>query len=110
MRYINSGLQKMYIAMNRFKVILGRETDFEAIWKKRNTFLENVPGFIKFNLIKGSVQKDHALYASHSSWNSYKDFENWTKSDEFRKAHAGAGKHVSIYLEHPIFEGFEVIV
>ena len=43
----------MYIAMNRFKITLGRENDFENIWKKRDTHLENVPGFKKFNLIKG---------------------------------------------------------
>ena len=43
----------MYIAMNRFKIILGRENDFEKIWKERDTHLKNVPGFKKFNLIKG---------------------------------------------------------
>ena len=96
--------------MNRFKIMLGREKDFEEIWINRETFLEKVPGFINFNLIKGSTQEDHTLYASHSSWNSYKDFENWTKSEQFRKAHAGAGKNTSIYIGHPIFEGFDVII
>ena len=43
----------MYIAMNRFKIILGRETEFEKIWKERDTHLDDVPGFKKFNLIKG---------------------------------------------------------
>ena len=43
----------MYIAMNRFKIVLGRENDFEKIWKERDTHLKNVPGFKKFNLIKG---------------------------------------------------------
>ena len=100
----------MYIAMNRFKIMLGREKDFEAIWTDRKTFLKQVPGFIKFNLIRGTTQDDHTLYASHSSWNSYMDFENWTKSEQFREAHAGAGKHSSLYLGHPIFEGFEVII
>ena len=42
----------MYIAMNKFKIILGREDDFEKIWKKRDTHLDNVKGFIRFNLIK----------------------------------------------------------
>ena len=39
----------MYIAMNRFKITLGRENDFENIWKERDTHLESVPGFKKFN-------------------------------------------------------------
>ena len=50
------------------------------------------------------------LYASHSIWKSEEDFINWTKSDAFRKAHKGAGQHHGIYLGHPEFEGFEIIL
>ena len=96
--------------MNRFKIILGRETEFEKIWKERNTHLDDVPGFKKFNLIKGKKKDNHRLYASHSEWNSEQDFVNWTKSDAFRQAHKGAGQHSDIYLGHPEFEGFEVII
>ena len=35
----------MYIAMNRFQVKKGREKDFEKIWKKRETRLDEVDGF-----------------------------------------------------------------
>lgn len=96
--------------MNRFKIILGRETEFEKIWKERDTHLDDVPGFKKFNLIKGKKKDNHRLYASHSEWNSEQDFVNWTKSDAFRQAHKGAGQHSDIYLGHPEFEGFEVII
>ena len=100
----------MDIAINGFKITLGRENDFENIWKERDTHLENVPGFKKFNLIKGKKQDTHRLYASHSEWNSEEDFINWTKSDAFRQAHKGAVQHRYIYLGHPEFEGFEVII
>ena len=53
-----------FIAMNRFKIAIGRESDFE----------------------------------------------NWKKSEAFRKAHSGGGQHQGIYLGHPEFEGFEVIL
>ena len=96
--------------MNRFKIILGRETEFEKIWKERDTHLDDVPGFKKFNLIKGKKKDNHRLYASHSEWNSEQDFVNWTKSDAFRQAHKGAGQHSDIYLGHPEFEGFEAII
>ena len=96
--------------MNRFKIALNRENDFENIWKKRETHLNDVPGFIKFHLVKGKSEETHTLYASHSTWNTRKDFENWTKSEAFRKAHKGAGERSDIYLEHPQFEGFEVIL
>ena len=37
-------------------------------------------------------------------------FEAWTKSEEFRKAHANASDSStgSLYLGHPKFEGFEI--
>ena len=99
-----------FIAMNRFKIALNRENDFENIWAKRETHLNNVPGFIEFHLVKGETEDTHTLYASHSTWESRKDFENWTKSEAFRKGHKGTGAHSEIYLEHPQFEGFEVII
>ena len=100
----------MYIAMNRFKIVPGRENDFEDIWKKRDSHLEDVPGFKEFHLVKGKKEETHTLYASHSSWRSEEDFLNWTKSDAFRRAHKGAGEHSEVYLGHPEFEGFEVII
>ena len=96
--------------MNRFKIVLGREKDFEKIWKERETHLDNVPGFIKFHLVKGNKEETHTLYASHSTWKSEDDFSNWTRSDAFRQAHKGAGEHSDVYLGHPVFEGFEVII
>ena len=100
----------MYIAMNRFKITLGRENDFENIWKERDTHLENVPGFKKFNLIKGKKQDTHRLYASHSEWNSEEDFWNWTKSESFRLTHKDTASHRDLYLGPPDYEGFEVII
>ena len=74
----------MYIAMNRFKIILVREKEFENIWKNRDTHLANVSGFINFNLVKGESDEECTLYASHSTWTTPKDFINWTKSEEFK--------------------------
>ena len=101
---------KKYIAMNRFKIFLGREDDFEEIWKTRETHLEGVKGFRQFNLIKSSSNDKYTLYASHSVWESKNDFENWKKSEAFRRAHSGGGQHQGIYLGHPEFEGFEVVL
>ncbi|MBS91830.1 MAG: antibiotic biosynthesis monooxygenase [Rickettsiales bacterium] len=100
----------MYIAMNRFKIIIGKEKKFEEIWKKRDSHLSNVDGFIDFHLIKGATKAKYTLYASHTSWLSEKDFISWTKSESFRLAHKNAGKYNDIYLGHPEFEGFNVVV
>ena len=63
-----------------------------------------------FGQLFSAEAEDHTLYASHTVWQSKAAFEAWTKSEEFRAAHARAGNEVTgpLYLEHPKFEGFEV--
>ena len=61
--------------MNRFKIVIGKEDEFETVWKSRETHLDGVKGFKKFNLIKGDTNKEFSLYVSHSEWNSEEDFE-----------------------------------
>ena len=99
----------MFIAMNRFKVRKGAEADFEQVWLKRDSHLDGVPGFIAFHLLKGPERDDHVLYSSHTLWRSEEAFLDWTRSEAFRKAHAGAGGNKPLYLDHPEFEGFTVI-
>jgi heme-degrading monooxygenase HmoA len=103
----------MYIAMNRFKVARGSEAAFEEVWTSRDTHLRGVPGFIEFHLLRGPAGDDHVLYSSHTVWADHASFEAWTRSDAFRSAHRNAGEHrqgaAPLYLEHPQFEGFEVI-
>ena len=99
----------MFIAMNRFKIRLGQEAAFETIWRERKSQLDDVPGFSAFQLLKGPTNDEHALYASHTIWESRAAFEDWTRSEAFRRAHAGAGGHGDVYLGHPEFEGFETV-
>jgi heme-degrading monooxygenase HmoA len=65
----------MFIAMNRFHVIKGREGDFEHVWLSRDTRLKNVPGFVEFELLKGPESEGRTLYASHTIWESKAAFE-----------------------------------
>ena len=66
----------MYIAMNRFRILPGKEKEFETLWKTRDSHLNEVEGFKNFNLIKGQVHNDHTLYISHSQWESETHFWN----------------------------------
>lgn len=100
----------MFIAMNRFKVARGREDDFETVWRTRDRHLDEVPGFVEFHLLKGPEDEDHTLFASHTVWRSREDFVNWTKSEHFRMAHRNAGDNKQLYIGHPQFEGFEVVL
>ncbi|MBV9776756.1 MAG: antibiotic biosynthesis monooxygenase, partial [Acetobacteraceae bacterium] len=95
--------------MNRFRVLPGEGGAFEKVWTGRDSYLRDVPGFVEFHLLRGPERDDHVLYSSHTIWRSYAEFEAWTRSEAFRAAHASAGQNKPLYLEHPEFEGFEVI-
>jgi len=99
----------MYIAMNRFKVVKDSTEDFEQVWLGRDSQLGDMPGFVEFHLLRGPEPEDHVLYASHTVWASKADFESWTRSEQFRKAHGRVPTTKPLYLGHPQFEGFETI-
>ena len=100
----------MFIAMNRFRIAPGREQDFEEIWRSRDSNLDEMPGFREFHLLRGPSDEEATLYASHTLWDDRAHFEAWTRSENFRKAHAGARAPAGVYLGHPQFEGFETVV
>ncbi len=101
----------MFIAMNRFKIKRGSEEAFETLWKNRESHLEDTPGFVEFKLLRGPADDEggFTLYASHTTWKTRVDFENWTKSLQFREAHKNAGKNDVQYLGHPQLETFEAV-
>jgi heme-degrading monooxygenase HmoA len=101
----------MYIAMNRFKVAIGSEADFEEVWRNRDSSLSQVPGFVEFRLLRGktNTEEDYTLFSSHTLWQSEEDFVNWTKSENFRAAHRSAGERKAMYKGPPVFEGFNVV-
>ncbi|MDA9505555.1 antibiotic biosynthesis monooxygenase [Bradyrhizobium sp. CCBAU 11386] len=101
----------MFIAMNRFEVRKGAESAFENVWATRESYLGAMAGFVEFHLLRGPQADDHTLYSSHTVWVDKAAFEAWTRSEEFRRAHARADNRTgeSLYLGDPKFEGFEVI-
>lgn len=100
----------MFLAMNRFQIARGFEEGFEKVWRERDSYLKEVPGFVAFHLLKGPTQDDHTLYASHSVWESRAAFDAWTESDHFRRAHAQASAPKGTYLGHPNLELFETVL
>lgn len=100
----------MYIATNRFQVALGRESVFEELWQKRESYLDEVAGFRGFHLLRGPSNDESTLFVSHSTWDSSAAFVAWTESEAFRKAHSQAHSPKGTLLGHPQFEGFEVVL
>ncbi len=74
----------MFIAMNNFRVADGREADFEAAWKNRQSYLNGVPGFVEFALLRGDAPGE---YVSHSVWRDREAFVAWTQSEAFTAGH-----------------------
>jgi heme-degrading monooxygenase HmoA len=97
----------MFIAMNHFDVDPTRTGEFEARWRERDTYLAEVPGFVRFALLRGS---EPGGYVSHSTWRSRTDFEAWTRSEAFRKAHGGARMPAGVLRGHPRVELFDAVL
>ncbi len=96
----------MFIAMNRFSITPGREADFETAWRTRESYLQSVPGFIRFALLKGDEPGE---YISHSTWESRAAFEAWTRSEAFRAAH-GQGSLAGIIAAPPRLSLYEAVI
>lgn len=99
-----------FIAMNRFRIAPGREAEFIEIWRQRDSHLAAVPGFVSFHLLQGPATAEYALFASHTVWASRAHFEDWTRSEAFRAAHAGAGQKRDLYLGPPQLELFDAVL
>ena len=101
----------MFLAMNRFKIARGHEETFVAHWRQRESYLDEVPGFLRFHLLQGPQTEEYTLFSSYSEWQSAQVFEDWTHSESFRKAHANAGKSPrEIYVGPPQLELFESVI
>ncbi|CAN5215818.1 antibiotic biosynthesis monooxygenase [soil metagenome] len=100
----------MFIAMNRFRIAPGREAEFIEVWRQRDSRLAEVPGVQTFNMLQGASDDQATVFISHSTWESAAAFQDWTRSESFRAAHASAGQQRGLYLGPPQFEGFEVVL
>lgn len=96
----------MFVAMNQFQVAPGRGPDFEAMWRERESYLEDTPGFVRFALLRG----EDGVYLSHSTWASREAFEAWTRSEQFVAAHRAGGSVEGVLAGHPELRVFELVI
>jgi len=100
----------MYVAMNHFRIAAGRGDEFEARWRERESFLDEVQGFVQFHLVRGADHDDGShRYASHVIWESEESFTAWTRSEAFRKAHGAARMPEGLMIGPPQFMGWPSI-
>ena len=73
----------MYIAIFKYRVIKERENDFEKFFKSMlfsKGKLSAVKGFIKFQILKGTIGKNFIIYAFQYDFDSEDDCSNWMSS------------------------------
>ncbi len=96
----------MYIAMNNFKVVEGKEEEFERIWKERESYLGDVSGFLRFALLKGEIRGE---YISHSTWVNREAFTGWVNSEAFAKGHR-QGSLAGVLDGPPVIATYQAII
>jgi heme-degrading monooxygenase HmoA len=97
----------LFIAMNHFQVDPQRASEFEEHWRRRESHLAEVPGFVRFALLRGD---EPGHYASHTTWESRRAFEDWTQSEAFRRAHAGARTPAGLLQGPPRLQLYEALL
>ena len=97
----------LFIAMNHFAIDPERGGEFEDLWRKRERYLDEVPGFVRFALLRGD---EPGSYASHTTWESRAAFEAWTQSEAFRKAHGQAPMPKGLIQGPPRLQLYEAIL
>ena len=97
----------LFVTMNHFHVEPARAAEFEEHWKRRRTYLAEVPGFVSFALLRG---EEPGHYVSHASWASRAAFEDWTRSDAFRRAHSQARLPEGLLRGHPKLAVYEAVL
>lgn len=96
----------MFIAMNNFKVASGKEQDFETTWRERTSYLQGVPGFVQFALLRGDAEGE---YVSHSTWVDREAFTNWVNSPAFADGHR-QGSLAGVLEGPPHVQTYEAII
>ncbi|CAM9727095.1 unnamed protein product [Choristocarpus tenellus] len=95
-------LEMRYVAMNRFKVKLGCEDQFEKIWRERESKLQEYSGFMQFMMLKedkGTEETEETEekmggctnFISFSVWMHKLDFLDWKRSQAFKASHSSGG-------------------
>ena len=96
----------MFIAANNFKVAKGREEDFETSWRNRRSYLDQVPGFVHFALLRGDNEGE---YVSQTTWESRAAFLDWTKSEAFSAGHR-QGSVAGVLEGPPVVKLYEAVL
>jgi len=99
----------MFVTMNRFSLHDEFREVFEQRFRERESLLKQVPGFIRNSVLR-PVEGGGEQYIVMTLWESRQAFEDWTRSDAFRQAHARAAQTPKEWFAAPSrLEAFESV-
>jgi heme-degrading monooxygenase HmoA len=67
--------------------------EFEEVWRKHESYLKEVEGFVAFHFLRGSEEE----YISHSLWESEEAFKNRIGSEPSTKPMRRLGRCPRIF-------------
>ncbi len=99
----------MFVTMNRIPVNQGHWEAFEERFINRAGLIDQSPGFVRNMILRPENPEDPHIVMT--LWESKTAFENWTQSESFTKAHAGA-KNIpeGMFRDKSRLEMFEAIL
>jgi heme-degrading monooxygenase HmoA len=95
----------MVVVSNRIQVAKGHEQEFEARFEGRARLVENMPGFVRLEILR-PIKSDYYIVLTH--WKNEASFRAWTDSAEFKEAHRNRPP-AEIFAGPNVFEMHEVI-
>jgi heme-degrading monooxygenase HmoA len=95
----------MIVVSNRLQVAKGHEEDFEKRFEGRARLVENMPGFVRLEILR-PLKSDYYIVLTH--WQDEASFQAWTESAEFKEAHRNRPR-AEIFSGPNVFEMHEVI-
>lgn len=101
----------MFVVMNKFQINAGKEEAFETAWRTRERHLQEFEGFRQFSLLKNETAENGTTeYVSHTIWGSRENFDTWRNSQQFSRAHAGAGGMDGVMAGPPQVSLYEAVI
>lgn len=75
----------MIVVENHIPVKLEYREEFEKLFVSGTRFVQNAPGFIRNEVLRPTMGEE---YIVQTHWESQETFQNWVKSDDFKRAHS----------------------
>lgn len=95
-----------FVVMNNIPVTDDNRPVFEDRFRHRGRKVEIMPGFISFRLLKPLQGNTYIVF---TQWQRKKDYELWTESEQFKRAHDNKMRKPAYFGDRPFLHMYYVI-